>query len=243
MRVLLLILVLLNLLALASIQGWLGTSAPQGEPERLSNQLNPERIVIRPTNALPPPAEDPPPQLLPAPTPPAAESPPAKPAGALQDSSPPTTTTDACITYGGLTEAQAESLTRIILANNPKLRAERKMHTTPSAWWVHIPPAGGREGAERRAAELRTLGIADLFIVQEPGPSQFAVSLGLFKTEAKAQQHLANLQNKRVRTAVVTSRNAVVHRIEVQGTRASLDAFSQSRPVRSAGATISECKP
>ena len=34
MRMFFLALVLLNLLALASIQGWLGTSAPRGEPER-----------------------------------------------------------------------------------------------------------------------------------------------------------------------------------------------------------------
>ena len=40
-RFIVVILLLLNLLAFAAIQGWLGGSAPRGEPERLSNQLNP----------------------------------------------------------------------------------------------------------------------------------------------------------------------------------------------------------
>jgi len=244
MRVLFVILVLLNLLALASARGWLGSSAPQGEPERLSNQLNPDRIVLRPTERGT--ADDAPPASLPPPadaTSKADELAQAAPERPETPSPSAPAPADACVAYAGLTEAQAENLMQTALASRTDLRIERKTSTTPSAWWVRIPPSGGKEGAERRVAELRALGINDLFIVHDAGPNQFAISLGLFKTEAKAQQHLATLQNKRVQTASIATRSAVVHRIEVRGPAATLETVSRSRTVRQSGATISECKP
>jgi hypothetical protein len=245
MRVLFLVLVLLNLLALASARGWLGTSPPQGEPERLSNQLNPERIVLRTDESGMADTSRAPLQQLTGDTQPTAgESTPlitGQEAAAAEPSAP--VIDESCIAYGGLTEPQAETLVQTALAGRSELRHERKTSTTPSAWWVRIPPGGGREGAERRVAELRMLGIDDLFIVQEPGPNQFAVSLGLFKTEAKAQQHLAYLQGKRVRTASVTARSTTVHRIEVRGPANNLDNLSRSRAVRQSGASIGECTP
>lgn len=244
MRVLFVILVLLNLLALASARGWLGSPAPQGEPERLSNQLNPDRIVLRPAERG---TTDTPPPRLPAPaddaTPKAGERAQADPGQPETPSPSAPAPADTCVAYAGLTEAQAESLMQTALARRPDLRIERKTSTTPSAWWVRIPPAGGKEGAERRVAELRALGINDLFIVHDAGPNQFSISLGLFKTEAKAQQHLTTLQNKRVQSASITTRSAIVHRIEVGGLAASLEALSKSQTVRRSGATVSECKP
>ncbi len=57
LRFLFILLLALNALAFAAIQGWLGTSAPQGERERISNQLNPERVQLigadKPTPAAP----------------------------------------------------------------------------------------------------------------------------------------------------------------------------------------------
>src|SRR5574340_160506 len=47
LRTLLILLVILNLLAFAGLQGWLGRPSTKGEPERLTNQLNPERIKLR----------------------------------------------------------------------------------------------------------------------------------------------------------------------------------------------------
>lgn len=241
MRVLFVILVLLNLLALASARGWLGSSAPQGEPERLSNQLNPDRIVLRPAErgtADAPPASLPPPAEATTKTDESVQAEPDRPEA---PSAP--APADACVAYAGMTEAQAENLMQTAFARRTDLGIERKTGTTPSAWWVRIPPSGGKEGAERRVAELRALGINDLFIVHDAGPNQFSISLGLFKTEAKAQQHLTTLQAKRVQNAAIATRSAVVHRIEVRGPAASLETLSKSQTVRRSGATVSECKP
>ncbi|WP_407279683.1 SPOR domain-containing protein [Aromatoleum evansii] len=245
MRIVFVILVLLNLLALASIQGWLGGSAPKGEPERLSNQLNPDRIVLRPGGSTPPgEAEAAPPaspQEQTAAAPEAGNGRDATPAAAPVATAP--TSPPACTVIGGLAEGEADALMQTAISGKPGLRSERKTSTTPTAWWVRIPPNGGRDAAERRVAELRGQGVSDLFIVNDPGPNQNAISLGLFKTEAKAQQHLASLQAKQVRGAGIASRTTTIHRIEVRGPAGALKTLTSSPAVRRSGATISECTP
>lgn len=245
MRIVFVILVLLNLLALASIRGWLGSSTPEGEPERLSNQLNPERIVLRPGGTAPQRDAE-----APAPTPPAEKAAAAPETGNGREAPPPPAPAaaapvlpQACTVIGGLAESEADALMQNAITGKPGLRGERKTSSTPTAWWVRIPPGGGREAAERRVAELRAQGVSELFIVNDPGPNQHAISLGLFKTEAKAQQHLASLQAKQVRGAGIASRTTTVHRIEVRGPASTLKTLTSSPAVRRSGATISECTP
>ncbi|MDT3670914.1 MAG: SPOR domain-containing protein [Aromatoleum sp.] len=249
---------LLNLLALASAQGWLGTPSARGEPERLSNQLNPERIVlhapeepgITAQTQAPPPAPPPAPALPPSPAPaeqpgpPTDATPDASAAVAAAPLSPPKLAVpQACVAYSGMAESQADALIASVQSAQPDLDVRRSTTSTPTAWWVRIPAEGGREGAERRIEELRALGVTEYFIVQEPGPNRFAVSLGLFKTEAKAQQHFAFLRSKGVREAGVAPRTATVHRIEFRGPAAALATLGKSRAVARAGATRSECTP
>ncbi|WP_332670120.1 SPOR domain-containing protein [Aromatoleum sp.] len=254
MRLLFVVLVLLNLLALASAQGWLGTPSSRGEPERLSNQLNPQRIALGAPEEPGAPAQTQ--AALPAPPPspsPAAAQEPGQPdraapdAAALPaDTSPsraPEPPPQACVAYSGLAESQADALIASLQSTQPDLGVRRSTTSTPTGWWVRIPAEGGREGAERRIEGLRALGITEYFIVQEPGPNRFAVSLGLFKTEAKAQQHFAFLRNKGVREAGVAPRTATVYRIELRGPAAALATLEKSRAGARAGATRSECTP
>ena len=65
---------------------------------------------------------------------------------------------------------------------------------TPNGWWVYVPPQGSRDAADGKVAELRALGVKDLYILQDDGPNQYAVSLGVFKTETSARQMLGRLQ-------------------------------------------------
>jgi len=67
-----------------------------------------------------------------------------------------------------------------------------------SSHLVYLPPNGGKEGAERRVAELRERGISDYFIMQGDSPLRWAVSLGAFKTEASARTLAAELAKKGV---------------------------------------------
>jgi hypothetical protein len=73
-------------------------------------------------------------------------------------------------------------------------------------YWVYIPPRKSREEAQTKVDELKSLGVEEIFIVQEP-KWLFAISLGVFKEEALANKLLQDLQNRGVKTAVKGRRN------------------------------------
>ena len=259
LRIFLFILIALNALAYAGIQGWLGSTAPRTEPERLANQLSPERIRLatdasgqgllastpNPEVGTAPLAE---PALAPA-SPEEAVSAadsaiePALPAAATstatETASPPnvsteptapaeqpetrsaTTTPSAtapppaplrCVAWNGLSQADADALVRRLRRIGAE--PERSKVETPNSWWVRIPPQANREQAERRVQELRAQGVSDVFIVQDAGPTQYAISLGVFKTEGRARQLLNQLRNQGVRNAGIEARMSTTYRIQ-----------------------------
>jgi hypothetical protein len=81
-------------------------------------------------------------------------------------------------------------------------------HDTDPGYWVYIPPLGSKVDASRKGEELKGRGITDFYIVQEAGPWQFAISLGVFNTEEAAANYLVQLKKKNVRSAVIGPRDA-----------------------------------
>lgn len=77
-----------------------------------------------------------------------------------------------------------------------------------SGWWVYIPSLKTRAEADRKAVELKTIGVAEFYIVQDTSPMRLAISLGAFRTEEGAASHLAQLREKGVRSAVAGPRGA-----------------------------------
>lgn len=73
---------------------------------------------------------------------------------------------------------------------------------------VYVASLKTKVDADKKAAELKALGVGDLTVVQENDPSQFAISLGAFKTEEAANNYLAQLRQKGVRSAVAGPRGA-----------------------------------
>lgn len=71
------------------------------------------------------------------------------------------------------------------------------------SYWVYIPPMKTRAEADKKAGEVRGLGITDFYVVQDAGPMQYAISLGVFKTEEAANNRLAQLRPKGIRSAIV----------------------------------------
>jgi cell division septation protein DedD len=243
-RLLIIVLILLNALAFAGVKGWIVGTPPRTEPERITNQLNPERIRLSgaaeragaasasspattpEVSATPAPAS--PPNAAPETTPEEPDSTPrTEPADepaphpeaqevATSGESLPTPQPPAlvCQAWTGLSEQEADALARRL--RQAGVEAERRRSETPSAWWVRVPPQGSRDQAERRVQELRELGVKDMFIVQEAGQSQYAISLGLFKTEARAQQLLGQLRARGVRNAGVEARMSTIYLIQAR---------------------------
>lgn len=228
------ILLALNLLALASILGWLGEPGVSGEPQRLALQLNPERIVLENKQALASTDSGPPASAEKAP----GEAPPQPTLSALADGSdravspavptadslPPTpspspTPTPAtaepaplCLAWAGLGSVEANRLGAALRRAGAKISSNST--NVPSSWWVHIPPQSSREQADRQVQHLRSRGVKEFFIVQEAGPNQYAISLGVFKTETRARVLLNQLRKQGVSQAELSPRLSTSHRIE-----------------------------
>lgn len=226
LRTLVIILILLNLLAAAGLMGWLGSPVVPGEPERLTNQLNPERIKLRSAREAKPRAPAPPvAEIAPPPAPPPVAAAP-----------------EACMAFAGLNAEAARSLSDG-LATRGDLTVRTLSTEVPSSWWVNLPPAQSKEAAEASVAELRSLGVTDLFIVQDAGPNQFAVSLGLFKQEAQAQRLVEQLQAKGVAAARASPRGSTVHRVEIRGTAERLETLGRELAGRYRPGSRVECQP
>lgn len=146
----------------------------------------------------------------PAPTEPApAEPPPAEPAVVPAPSPAPPA---LCHAWADLSASEADRLVQRL--RRIGITAARSRSETPEAWWVRIPPQRNRGEAERRVVELNLLGVSDTFIVQESGPNQNAVSLGLFKTENRARILLGQLRAKGVENAGIEPRMSTSYRIQ-----------------------------
>lgn len=75
-----------------------------------------------------------------------------------------------------------------------------------SSYIVHIPPQGSHAAADKKAEELRSLGITNFFVMNDSSPLRFGISLGVFRTEAAAQAQLAALSKQGVQSARVAPR-------------------------------------
>ncbi len=241
LRIVVIVLIFANLLALAIWKGWLGGGPSHGEPERLSNQLNPDKIRLM--------AEAPQPVAKPLVVPPSpvdattVEEKIEAPAPVPPVPAPEAVAPQACVVFAGLSTDQARELSARIAKSGTGFTLTESRSEAPSSWWVHVPSPGSKEASDKKAAELRRLGIDDLFIMQEPGPNQFAISLGLYKNEQAATRHLEALKDKGVRSAQIVTRGAGSVRLEVKGPSDSLTTLASDLSERLRGVSRLECAP
>lgn len=151
----------------------------------------------------------------------------------------------ACLEWGGFSAAEAARAAQRLepLALGARLAQVRGEET--ASWWVHMPPQGNRAGAQKKAAELKAIGVRDYFVVQEPGRWQWALSLGVFSTESAANAHLEALRAKGVRTAVIGQRDTRVTKVwfQVREVDAALESRLKDIAAEFDGMTLHECAP
>ena len=201
MRALFLLLLLANL----AFYAWSRYGAPADavDPAQAARPIEPDKLKLVAPAALPAPTKKP--AVVPAVVPNAA----------------------ACMEWGSFTVADAPRAEQALepLALGARL-AQRRTEEV-AGWWVFMPAQGSRQAAVRKAAELKTLGVSEYFIVQEEGEYRWALSLGVFRSEEAAQARLAALRAQGVRTARVGPRETVVPKIWLQVK--SVDAPLQAR--------------
>ena len=127
-----------------------------------------------------------------------------------------TASSASCVEWGGFAVAEAPKAEQALapLALGARLAQRRSEET--AGWWVFIPPQGNRAAAQKKTAELKSLGIDDYFILQDEGKMRWAVSLGVFSSEDAAKARLEALRVKGVRSAQTGERDMQVAKIWFQ---------------------------
>lgn len=136
-----------------------------------------------------------------------------------------------CLLWNDLAAADADRLDQLLGESFTTARRTRTAAVVASsAWWVYIPPLATRADAERKAGELKRLGAPEYFIVLESGANRLAISLGIFSSEAAANDRLDDLRAKGVRSAQVGERKIVARpaSFEVRVAAADADALRQA---------------
>lgn len=152
---------------------------------------------------------------------------------------------ETCLVWTGLPGKDADRLLALVKEKFSEYRPERQVGPGEGgSWWVFIPPLPGKAEADKKAGELKGFGIDDYFIVQDAGPNRFAISLGVFSAEAGANEHLAGLRAKGVKSARVGKRGgkAGLHRVEVRGAAERAAALQEAAAALLPGNRSEQCK-
>ncbi|MBZ0104702.1 MAG: SPOR domain-containing protein [Sulfuricella denitrificans] len=70
-----------------------------------------------------------------------------------------------------------------------------------SKYWVYIPPLKSKTESQKKQEELKGLGIEDSLIMQDNNKWRYAISLGVFSTQAAADKYLSQIRAKNVKSA------------------------------------------
>jgi hypothetical protein len=188
LRAVFLFLVLVNL-AFFAWANFVSEGDNQSDPRPKARQVAPEKLRIVPASAVKPSAEK---------------------------VSAATGSTKTCLELGGFSLADATRASEALAPLALGARLTQRNVDDGAKWWVFIAPQATRQDAQKKAAELKALGVDDYFIVQDEGLLRHALSLGVFKTEAAAATRLETLRAKGVRSAQHGSRDSQVQKVYFQ---------------------------
>ncbi len=147
----------------------------------------------------------PPPEVrAPAPLPTVAPLPPSVP---VVSQVPPTNDT-ACLEWGEFSGGDLKRANSALAKLNLGDQLSQRQVDYISGYWAYIPPSRTRAEIDKKVSVLKARGVADYFIVQEPGKWHNAISLGVFKTNEAAQKFVDKLAAKGIKTPVVGERKS-----------------------------------
>lgn len=203
------LLFLANAGLIAYQHGYLDAWSPASrEPTRLQQQLHPEQLKLMPAAA-------------------------AKPAVAAPEEEKSLARADkisnvmACTELGNFDVAEAKKFETQIAALSLGERLTRRAIPEATRHMVYIAPLGGKEAADKKAGELKRLGVEDFFVIQDGSALQWGISLGIFKSEEAARNQLTALSQKGVRSARIGAHNPTANKFAFQ--LRGLDASAKGR--------------
>jgi hypothetical protein len=226
-------LLFLNAIVFAYAKGLLGTNtASEEERARIKPQLEAARLTLL-TNEQAEAAKPASAAAAEASAPAAAEAAPAAAQAPAPAAAPAKAL--ACIDVGTFSSGEARRfesrLASLDLGERQSRQAVQAQDVT--SYLVNIPPQPSKDAADRKAAELRELGVTNFFIMQGESPLKWAISLGVFKTESGAQTLLAQLNKQGVHSARITPRGP-------QATRYTYRFHDLEEPARARIVTVAD---
>jgi hypothetical protein len=141
----------------------------------------------------------------------------------------------ACLEVDGFGAAEARRFEARLAQFGLGERLSRKDlgGTEPTSHMVYIPPQGSKDAADRKAAELKNLGVDNYFIINDSSALKWGISLGVFKSEAGAEALLATLVKQGVHSARVAPRGGQPAKVEFQ--LRAIDAATKAKVEEIAG--------
>jgi hypothetical protein len=225
-----------NLIFFAWTREYSGSPGDSREPDRLIAQLSPAKIRIVAANKRDADSS-------------AAElansgdtgtpTPVTNPSG--EEKAATTPAAESCREVSELPLDQAEKLKTAIAASAASVAVTLKPLTEVQSYWLRIPPLRNRDEAEKKAAEIKKLGVSDFYVVEDEGPNRNAISLGLFHNEQAAAELRNRLAKKGVRTMDIQVRDKTEKAtLELRGPSELLNKLV-AELLTKAGARASEC--
>lgn len=205
------LLLLINGGLFAYQHGYLDTLSPSSrEPSRLTQQLNADKLKLISTAVA---ADDK-----------AAAKSDAKAAAVVAPPEPEKelaradklSNVLACAEVGNFDTAEAKKFEAQLAGLSLGDRLTRRSIPENARYMVYIPPLANKEAADKKAGELKRLGVQDFFVIQDNSSLQWGISLGIFKSEDAARNQLAALNQKGVRSARVGAHTPTATKVAFQ---------------------------
>lgn len=185
-------LLLANAALFAFHQGVFGSpSQGKREPERTQNQLNETQFKLLPAGAA---------------SVPVATAPEKEEVQLVQ-----------CVEIGNFPLNQARRIEERLAPLGLGKNQTRVNVEEVTSYMVLIPPQGGREAADRKVAEIQGLGVKNYYVMSDNAAYRWGISLGVFKSEQAARNHLADLNLKGITDVRIvprgTATDSVLYRL------------------------------
>lgn len=242
------LLLLANCSLYACNAGYLGADGTAGrEPARVANQLNAPSIRLIAPPGQPAagsstgagagksaPGDGAPVPTVPLAPPPGPQQVPAAAIGVSASGVAATAGPLQCVEIGNFDVADARRFDQQLAALALTGRASHRSVQDIERYIVYIPPQGDKENAERKAGELRRLGVNDFYVFNNNSELRWGISLGVFKTAEAARTQLASLAQKGVRTAKIAPQPGSVRKTAYQLRGLDADAQAALAKIRAA---------
>lgn len=175
-------LLLANVALFAFHQGVFGSpSQGRREPERIQSQLNEGQLKLLPAGAV---------------------SVPAATVAEKEDAQ-----LVECIEIGNFSLGQVKRIEERLALLGLGQNQTRVNVEEVTNHMVLIPSQGGKAAADRKVAEIQRLGVKNYYVISDNNPYRWGISLGVFKSEQAARNHLAELNRKGITGIRIVPRN------------------------------------